>query len=306
MLNKRDKKLLEMVADLHGIPQGAYNIRKDGAGIQRHTTANIDIVPKSDQPGIDILIKPGTVKESVHIPVILSKSGLTDRVYNTFDVGEKSDVVIVAGCGIHNDGSQSSRHDGIHHFVVRKGATMRYVEKHYGEGKGTGKRLLNPKTVITVEEGGLAEIDLVQIKGVDRTQRDTEVYLGDGARLIVTERLLTAGDQQAESKITVELSGRDATARIISRSVARDRSRQIFYLNMLGKNQCRGHIQCDSIIMDRAVVRAVPEISAYHVDAQLIHEAAIGKIASEQILKLMTLGLTAEEAEEKILEGFLR
>ncbi len=306
MLSQLDKKLLEMVADLHEIPQGAYNIRKNGAGLSRNTTGNIDIVNKTDKSGIDIIVKPGTVDESIHIPVILSQAGLQDLVYNSFDIGEGSDVVIVAGCGIHNGGKENSQHDGLHDFIVRKGAKMRYVEKHYGEGDGKGKKILNPKTIITVEEDGVAEIELVQIKGVDQTIRDTEVYLHDNARLIVTERLLTYANQEAESKITVELLGKDSTAQIISRSVAQDQSKQIFYLNMLGKNQCRGHIQCDSIIMDQAVVRAVPEISAYHTDAQLIHEAAIGKIASEQILKLMSLGLSEEEAEEKILEGFLK
>ena len=306
MLSQLDKKLLERVADLHEIPQGAYNIRKNGSGAGRNTTANINIVNKTDQPGIDIIVKPGTVNESVHIPVILSADGLQDMVYNTFDIGEGSDVLIVAGCGIHNGGNDNSQHDGVHDFIVRKGAKMRYVEKHYGEGDGTGKRILNPKTIITVEPDGLAEIELVQIKGVDQTRRDTEVTLHANARLVVTERLLTYANQEAESKITVELLGEESTAQIISRSVAQDHSKQTFYLNMLGKNQCRGHIQCDSIIMDQAVVRAVPEISAYHTDAQLIHEAAIGKIASEQILKLMSLGLSESEAEEKILEGFLK
>ncbi len=306
MLNQLDKRLLEMVADLHEVPQGAYNIRKNGSGIGRNTTGNINIVSKADKSGIDIIVKPGTINESVHIPVILSTAGLQDMVYNSFDIGEGSDVVIVAGCGIHNGGDENSQHDGVHDFIVRKGGKMRYVEKHYGEGDGKGKKILNPKTIITVEQDGVAEIDLVQIKGVDQTRRDTEVYLHDNARLIVTERLLTYANQEAESKITVELLGKESTAQIISRSVAQDQSKQIFYLNMLGKNQCRGHIQCDSIIMDQAVVRAVPEISAYHTDAQLIHEAAIGKIASEQILKLMSLGLTEEEAEEKILEGFLK
>ena len=306
MLNKIDKKILEAVADLHEIPQGAYNIRKNGEGIGRNTTKNIDIVTKTDKPGIDIIIKPGTTNESVHIPVILSADGLNDKVYNTFDIGEQSDVLIVAGCGIHSGGDQGGRHDGVHDFIVRKGAKMRYVEKHYGDGVGTGKRILNPKTIIVVEEDGIAELELVQIKGVDQTKRDTKVTLHKNARLIVTERMLTNDHQEAESKIDVELVGENATAQIISRSVAQDQSKQVFYLNMLGKNSCRGHIQCDAIIMDQAVVRAVPEISAYHTDAQLIHEAAIGKIASEQILKLMSLGLTEKEAEDKILNGFLK
>ncbi|HHX73682.1 MAG TPA: SufD family Fe-S cluster assembly protein [Firmicutes bacterium] len=304
MLNVTDKKLLAAVADLHEIPQGAFNIRKNGEGIMRRSTANIEIVPKDGKPGIDILVKPGTKNESVHIPVILS-AGLQDVVYNTFEIGAGSDVLVVAGCGIHNPDSGAARHDGVHEFFVRTGAKMKYVEKHYGEGKG-GERILNPKTVIEVEEGGVVELEMIQLRGVDRTLRDTEIRLQANSRLIVTERLLTGHRQEAESKITVELLGDDATAQIISRSVARDDSRQLFHLNLRGYARCRGHIQCDSIIMHNARVSSVPEISAYHADAALIHEAAIGKIASEQLLKLMTLGLSEAEAEAAILEGFLK
>ncbi|HBN84658.1 MAG TPA: ABC transporter permease [Clostridiales bacterium] len=305
MLTATDKKLLAEVADLHDIPQGAYNIRKNGQGVQRNTTANINIVTKTDKPGIDIIVKPDTVNESVHIPVILSQEGLTDVVYNTFDIGERSHVVIVAGCGIHNNGDSKSQHDGVHEFIVRKGATMKYVEKHYGEGKGKGQKILNPVTIIEVEEDGTAELEMIQIKGVDSTLRDTQVVLHANARLIVTERMLTYLDQTAESNITVELRGDDSSAQIISRSVARDSSRQVFHLNLRGYTKCRGHIQCDSIIMDEAKVSSIPEITAYHSDAQLVHEAAIGKIANEQLVKLMTLGLTEKEAEDTILKGFL-
>lgn len=305
MLNAIDKNLLEQVADLHEIPQGAFNIRKNGQGLTRNTTANIDIVTKISKPGIDIIVKPGTKNESVHIPVILSE-GLEDLVYNTFEIGEEADVLIVAGCGIHNASGQKAQHDGVHEFFIRKGAKMKYVEKHYGEGEGSGERVLNPKTIIEVEEGGVAELEMVQIKGVDRTRRDTEVRLHKNARLIVTERLLTTLEQSAESNITVELNGEDSTAQILSRSVAQNNSKQIFHLNMKGAAKCRGHIQCDSIIMDNAQVSAIPEITAVHSEAQLVHEAAIGQIASEQLIKLMTLGLTEKEAEETILKGFLK
>ncbi len=305
MLNAVDNKLLEEIADLHGVPQGAYNIRKNGEGISRNTTANIDIVTKKDKTGIDIIIKPETKGESVHIPVILSKEGLNDVVYNTFEVGENSDVVIVAGCGIHSCGTQNTQHDGIHEFFIRKGARMKYVEKHYGEGDGTGERILNPKTIIEVEAGGVAELDMVQIKGVDRTVRDTKVVLHENARLIVSERLLTYLNQTADSIITVEMVGEDSSAQIISRSVAQNDSEQAFHLNLRGHAKCRGHIQCDSIIMDNAKVASIPEISAFHSDAQLIHEAAIGKIANDQLIKLMTLGLTEKEAEDTVLKGFL-
>lgn len=306
MLNAIDKNLLEQVADLHKVPQGAYNIRKNGEGAGRNTTANIDIVTKTDKPGIDVIVKPGTKGESVHIPVILSQEGLNDMVYNTFEIGENSDVTIVAGCGIHNPGNKKSQHDGVHEFFVRKGARMKYIEKHYGEGNGKGERILNPKTIIDVEEDGVVELEMIQIKGVDKTVRDTEIRLQKNARLIVSERLLTYLNQTAESNITVDLLGENSTAQIISRSVAQNDSKQVFHLSMHGYEKCRGHIQCDSIIMHNAQVSSIPEITAIHTDAQLIHEAAIGKIASEQLIKLMSLGLTEQEAEETVLKGFLK
>jgi len=305
MLDSIDKRLLEEVADLHDIPQGAYNIRKNGEKLSRNTTANIDIVTKKDKPGIDIIIKPGTKNESVHIPVILSEV-MEDVVYNSFEVGADSDVTIVAGCGIHNSTNKDSGHDGIHEFFVRRGARVKYIEKHFGEGEGTGKRTLNPTTIMNIEEGATAELELVQIKGVDSTKRDTLVNLQKNARLIVSERLLTYQDQTAESIITVELLGDGSTAQVVSRSVAQNDSKQIFHLNMRGHCECRGHIQCDSIIMHNAQVSAIPEISALDEGAQLVHEAAIGRIASEQLTKLMCLGLTEQEAEETILQGFLK
>jgi uncharacterized protein len=304
MLNAVDKKILEEVANLHEIPQGAYNIRKNGAGVGRNTTANIDIVTKTDKPGINVIVKPGTKNESVHIPVILSE-GMDDLVYNTFEIGENSDVLIVAGCGIHNPGSRKAQHDGIHEFFVRKGARVKYVEKHYGEGDGSGERILNPTTVFEVEENASAELEMVQIKGVDHAKRDTVVRLHKNARLIVSERLMTYLSQDAESNITVELLEDGSTAQVVSRSVAQNDSRQLFHLNLRGFAECRGHIQCDSIIMHNAHVSSIPEISAFHSDAQLIHEAAIGKIASDQLTKLMCLGLTEKEAEDTILKGFL-
>jgi len=306
MLNAIDKKILETIADLHEIPQGAYNIRKNGQGISRNTTANIDIRTKEDKPGIDVIIKPGTKGESVHIPVILTVEGLKDVVYNTFDIGEGADVLIVAGCGIHNPGEKKAQHDGVHDFIVRKGARLRYVEKHYGEGEGKGERILNPQTIIEIEEGGYAELELVQIRGVDSTKRNTEVKLHKEARIFISERMLTHGKQVAESNIVVKLLGENASAQIVSRSVAQDQSRQIFYPRLIGMNKCRGHVQCDAIIMDQGKVRSIPEIEADHSEAQLVHEAAIGRIAGEQLIKLMTLGLSQKEAEETILQGFLK
>jgi len=304
MLDTIDKRLLREIADLHAMPQGAYNIRKNGEKLSRNTTANIDIITKDDKPGIDVIVKPGTTNESVHIPVILSES-IDDLVYNTFEIGEGSDVVIVAGCGIHNASSERAGHDGIHEFFLRRGAKMKYVEKHYGEGDGTGKRILNPTTIIEVEEGGTAELEMVQIRGVDTTKRDTLIKLHKNARLIVSERLLTYLDQEAVSIVTVELLGDGSTAQVISRSVAQNDSKQVFHLNMRGYCECRGHIQCDSIIMHNAQVSSIPEITAFAEGAELVHEAAIGRIASEQLTKLMCLGLTEQEAEETILQGFL-
>lgn len=306
MLNNIDKHMLDIVADLHGTPKGAYNIRKNGVGVDRNITANIEIKTKIDKPGIDVIVKPGTKGESVHIPVILTADGIRDLVYNTFEIGEGADITIIAGCGIHNPGDKNSEHDGVHYFIVRRGARMRYVEKHYGEGKGSGKKILNPRTIVVVEEDGYAEMELVQISGVDSTLRETEAKVHDNAHLYVTERMLTDGDQFAESRITVELAGLDASTQIVSRSVARDNSQQIFYPRVIGLNRCRGHVQCDAIIMHGAKIRSIPEISAQHADSQLVHEAAIGKIAGEQLIKLMTLGLSEKEAEDTILEGFLK
>ena len=300
------KELLEAVAGLHEIPAGAYNIRANGESAARNTTANIDIVSKTDVSGIDIKIKAGTKNESVHIPVLLSQSGLEEMVYNDFYIGDDCDVVIVAGCGIHNGGDAASRHDGIHRFFVGKNAHVKYVEKHYGSGDGKGERIMNPQTEVDLGENSEMEMEMVQIKGVDSTVRTTKASLKKGAKLVVTERLMTHGNQRAESKFDVDLNGVDSSANIISRAVARDNSVQIFKSVINGNAKCSGHTECDAIIMDNANISAIPEITANNPDAALIHEAAIGKIAGEQIIKLMTLGLTEKEAEEEIVNGFLK
>ena len=296
-------RLLEEVAGLHEVPAGAYNIRANGQTAGRSTTANIDIVSREDGNGIDIHIKPGTVHESVHIPVLLSQSGLTEMVSNDFYIGDDCDVTIVAGCGIHN---ADSRHDGIHRFFVGKNAKIKYVEKHYGSGDGRGSRIMNPVTEVTMEEGSYMEMETVQIRGVDSTDRKTSATLGAGAKLIIRERLLTHGSQDAVSRFNVDLNGEDSSVNVISRSVARDTSRQTFISVINGNNRCAGHSECDAIIMDDAKISAIPEITANNPDAALIHEAAIGKIAGEQIIKLMTLGLTEAEAEAQIVNGFLK
>ena len=299
------KELLEEIAGLHEVPAGAYNIRANGKAAARNTTANIDIVSKEDKPGIDIYIDGETKGEAVYIPVVVSVSGMTDVVYNDFYVADGADVSIIAGCGIHNSGCNESRHDGIHTFHVGKNANVRYEEKHYGEGNGTGGKVLNPVTNIYVGENSVFTLDTAQIKGVDSTLRETNVELAKNAKLFVTERLMTDGKQQAESNIEVQLNGEDSSAQIISRSVGKGESVQTFHPNAIGNSKCQAHIQCDSIIMDHAEVGSIPEIRAKNVDAAIIHEAAIGRINDEQLLKLRTLGLTEEEAENVIIQNFL-
>lgn len=300
------RELLEAVSGLHEIPAGAYNIRANGESVERNSTSNIEIIPKEDKSGIEIHIRPGTRRESVHIPVIMSKSGLEEVVYNDFYIGEDADVTIIAGCGIHNGGDAASRHDGIHRFFIGRNAHVKYVEKHYGSGDGKGQRIMNPVTEIHQDEDSFMEMDTVQIRGVDSTNRENRAFLKAGAKLVVMERLMTHGSQHAESHFDVQMDGEDSSANVVSRSVARDQSYQLFESHICGNNRCSGHTECDAIIMDDAKISAVPELSANHVDAALIHEAAIGKIAGEQLIKLMTLGLTEAEAEEQIVSGFLK
>ena len=305
-LSAIELNMLKAIADLHKIPEGAYNIRADGVSAGRNSTEHIEIVSKTDKQGIDIIVKPGTKNESVHIPVIISKTGYEELVYNDFYIGEDCDVVIIAGCGIHNSGCNTSKHDGVHTFHVGKGSRVKYVEKHYGEGEGTGEKIMNPQTVIYLEEGAYMEMDTTQIRGIDSTKRETTVEAGPGAEIVVLEKLMTHDKQSAVSDMTIHLNGDDSRGRVISRSVAQGESTQVFHPNMEGNARCFGHVQCDTIIMGDARVSSIPAISANHVDAQLIHEAAIGRIAGDQLMKLMTLGLSEEEAEERILAGFLK
>ncbi len=305
-LDNIEKNLLKEIADIEKTPMGAYNIRENGKGIARNTTANIDIVTKEDKPGIDIIIKPNTKKESVHIPVILTDAGFNDVVYNDFYIGENADVVIVAGCGIHNSSCETSEHDGIHTFHLEKGAKVKYIEKHYGEGNGTGDKILNPQTIVYLEDGSTLEMETVQIKGVTSTVRETKGELGANTNLIITERIMTHDNQTAKTVFDVNLNGENSSVRVASRSIARDHSTQEFISNVHGNNKCFGHVECDAIIMDTARVISTPQIVANHIDASLVHEAAIGKIAGEQLIKLMSLGLTEKEAEEQIINGFLK
>ena len=305
MLDEITMKLLKEVADLDALPTGAYNLRANGQGAGRHTTANVDIVTKEDKPGIDIYIKPGTKKESVHIPVIISETGLKDLVYNDFYVGEDADVGIIAGCGIHNCGGSLSQHDGIHTFHLAKNAKLRYIEKHYGEGDADSKRVMNPTTVVYLDEGASMDMETTQIAGIDDTVRITRGELKAGASLVVHEKIMTTGEQFAKTDFVVDLNGEGSSANLISRSVAKEHSRQEFVSDIRGNAPCAGHSECDAILMDEGVVAASPRLTAANLDAALIHEAAIGKIAGEQLDKLMTLGLTEEEAEEQIVNGFL-
>lgn len=305
-MNSTELQLLQIIADMGDSTDGAFNIRANGQLANRKVTENIDIKTKTDNPGIDIIIKPGTVGEDVHIPVIISETGLSDLVYNDFYVGENSDVTIVAGCGIHNCGEKESRHDGIHTFYVGKNAKVKYIEKHYGEGDGNGENVMNPTTIVNIEDGGYMEMEAAQIKGIDSTKRVTRATLAAGATLVIHEKIMTHGSQTAETDFSVDLNGEDSGANVISRSVAKGNSRQKFVSMINGNNRCSGHTECDAIIMENGKVSALPELTANHIDASLIHEAAIGKIAGDQLIKLMTLGLTEQEAEEQIINGFLK
>lgn len=305
-MDQIEKNLLKQIADIEEVPAGAYNLRVNGKKVERKTTANIDIVTKEDQDGIDIFIKENTKNESVHIPVIVSENGLVDVVYNDFYVGMNADVVIVAGCGIHNSSCENEEHNGIHRFFLEEGAKVKYIEKHYGEGEGTGKRILNPRTEVYLEENAVLEMETVQIKGVDSTVRETIGNLQEGSSFIVKEKIMTHGEQFAKTIFEVELNGKGASTHVISRAVAKEDSEQEFISRIYGNEECFGHVECDAIIMDNAVVKSTPEIVAANINASLTHEAAIGKIAGEQLTKLMTLGLTEKEAEEEIISGFLK
>ena len=306
MITEIDQALLEKIADLTGKPVGAFNIRKDSGCEARQSTEHIEITPKTDgKEGIDIRVKDGTRGETCHIPVIISKTGVTEMVYNDFYIGENCDVDIIAGCGIHNSGCNESRHDGVHTFHIGKNSRVHYAEKHYGEGDGEGKNIMNPQTFVYLDEGASIQMETVQIRGIDSTRRYTKLVCGKDAEAVITERLLTHGHQHAESDMVIELNGEDSRGRVISRSVAQDESKQVFRPVVIGNDRCFGHVQCDSIIMGSARIESVPAITANSTEAQLIHEAAIGKIAGDQLLKLQSLGLTEEEAEDTILKGFL-
>ena len=305
-MNNTELELLKIIADMEGTPEGAYNIRANSELESRRVTENIDIKTKTDKPGIDIIIKANTKGEKVHIPVIISQTGLKELVYNDFYIGDNCDVEIVAGCGIHNCGDEESRHDGVHTFFVGKNSKVTYVEKHIGIADGKGESNMNPTTVINIDEGGYMEMETTQLSGVDSTDRKTTAKLKDNATLVIKEKLMTSGVETAKTDFTVDLDGENSSANVISRSVAKDNSYQLFLSRINGNNICSGHTECDAIIMDNAKVSAVPEITANHIDASLIHEAAIGKIAGEQLIKLMTLGLTEQEAEEQIVNGFLK
>ena len=305
-INRIDKELLGEISNLENIPKGAYNIRKNGEGIERKVTENINIVTKTDKPGIDIYVKENTKVEFIHIPVIITESGLKDLVYNDFHIGKNANVIIVAGCGIHNDHHKDSEHDGIHRFYLEEGAKVRYIEKHYGEGSGDGKRILNPVTEVYLKAGSSLEMESSQIKGVDSTIRETKGELEENTNFVVSEKIMTHGKQFAKTIFDVQLNGENASTHVTSRSVATEDSEQFFVSKIYGNNKCFAHSECDAIIKDNAKVTATPEITANNVEANLIHEAAIGKIAGEQLIKLMTLGLSEKEAEEEIIKGFLR
>ena len=307
MLSDIVKNLLQEVSGMVNIPAtSAFNIRNNGQSEGRKSTENIDIVPKPNGAGLDIYVKPFTKNEDVHIPALITADGVHDVAYNDFHIGEGAEIKIIAGCGIHNCGCDDSIHEGIHRFFVGKNAKIIYEEKHIGDGDGNGKRIINPQTHIEAEENAYIEMDTVQLKGVDSTKRISSAKLADGATMIIKEKIMTHGDQYAETSFDVDLNGTGSSAKLISRSVAKDNSRQLFRSKINGNAECYGHSECDAIIMDNGIVAAEPEITANHVDASLIHEAAIGKIAGDQLTKLMTLCLTEDEAEAQIINGFLK
>ena len=300
------RNLLKEVAGIESVPEGAFSVRLDGELYDRNNTATVQIVSKKDKPGIDIFIKKSDKQERVDIPVIITKSGLKDLVYNDFYVEDGADVMIVAGCGIHNSGELKSEHNGIHSFHIGKKAKVIYIEKHYGGGDGSGKRVLNPQTIINVDDGGYLEMQTAQIKGVDDSDRKTYAKLAKDAVLIIKESILTHNDQQATTDFIVDLDGENSSCHVTSRSVCKDNSKQEYISQINGNNKCSGHTECDAIIMNNGRVNAVPKVCANHIEASLIHEAVIGKIAGEQLIKLMTLGLSEKEAEEQIVNGFLK
>ena len=304
-LDEITQKILKQIDEKGFEQSGAFNLRHNGISLCHGDSQHIKIKKKEDKPGIDVYIDGDTKGEQVHIPVVVDASGMTDVVYNDFYIARGADVTIIAGCGIHNSGCNESRHDGFHSFHVSDGANVRYEEKHYGEGEGTGARVLNPVTNIYMEENAVFTLDTVQIKGVDSTERETNISIGKGSKLYVVEKLMTHDDQMAVSNMEVQLNGEGSSAQIISRSVAKDSSRQVFHPKAVGNAGCHAHVQCDSIIMGHAQVSSIPEINAKHLDAAIIHETAIGRINDEQLIKLRTMGMTEEEAESVIIDNFL-
>mgnify|MGYP005761790411 FL=1 len=304
-MDRTDEQLLETIADLHGIPEGSFNIRKNGKLLARNSGTDVEIVSKTDKDGIDIIVKPGVKNKSVHIPVLLTVGDFQDTVYNDFFIGEDSDVTIVAGCGIHNDTCGNAEHDGVHTFYVGKNAKVRYVERHYADGSGTGKKVFDPATKIYLKENALFILESTQLGGVTYTDRKTYATVGKNAQLLVKEKILTDGEEKAITDFKVKLSGKNSRADIVSRSVAKGNSLQQFKSDMVGKNECFGHVECDGIVLDGAPIISTPKIDAVSPEASLVHEAAVGKIAGEKLLKLMSLGLSEEEAEDAVIKGFL-
>lgn len=304
-MDRTDEQLLETIADLHGIPEGSFNIRKNGKLLARNSGTDVEIVSKTDKDGIDIIVKPGVKNKSVHIPVLLTVGDFQDTVYNDFFIGEDSDVTIVAGCGIHNDTCGNAEHDGVHTFYVGKNAKVRYVERHYAGGSGTGKKVFDPVTKIYLKENAQFILESTQLGGVTYTERKTYATVGKNAQLLVKEKILTDGEEKAITDFKVKLSGKNSRADIVSRSVAKGNSLQQFKSDMVGKNECFGHVECDGIVLDGARIISTPKIDAVSPEASLVHEAAVGKIAGEQLLKLMSLGLSEQEAEDAVIKGFL-
>ena len=305
-MDKNSKFLLSKITPLHDIPQaGVYSIRENGKLLARNTDEEVNIVSKTDKEGIDVFVKSGTKNKSVHIPVLVSMSGFDDLVYNDFYIGDNCDVLIVAGCGIHNPSEKKSSHNGIHNFHIGKNSKLKYVEKHFAFGNKKSKKILNPVTEIVIGENSTCEMETLQLGGVTFADRKTNAVLKDNAKLLIRENILTEDKEEAKTDFKVELKGKNSRVEVVSRAVAKGSSVQEFNSVLIGENECFGHVECDGILSDKAVVSSTPTIVAKNQDAMLVHEAAIGKISEEQQNKLMTLGLSKEEAEKVIIEGFL-
>ena len=299
-----EKKLLEEVADLHGIPEGAYNIRADGKLAGRNTTAHINIVTKEDKPGIDIYIAPGTKNESVHIPVIISQTGLKDMVYNDFYIGEDCDVTIVAGCGIHNCGTQESRHDGIHTFYLAKNAKLRYSTI---ENWSKNMYNLNTKRAL-VEEGGVIEWVSGSFGSHVGCLYPMSVLKGDNSKMEFTGVTFAGAGQNLDTGAKVVHIGKNTSSYMNTRSISKSGGISTFRSSVVvqkGAKHAKSSVSCQSLMLDsESRSDTVPAMDIRTKDTAVGHEAKIGSISNEAVFYLMSRGMSEEDARALIVSGF--